>query len=61
MKKDLVCGMMVDKKSPPERFTYRGEIYYFCSSGCKAEFEKNPEKFIARENENRSETATSES
>jgi hypothetical protein len=25
---------------------YNGETYYFCKSGCKARFEKDPEKLI---------------
>jgi len=25
---------------------YGGKVYYFCSPGCKAEFEANPEKYI---------------
>ena len=45
---DPVCGMSVD----PERAEYRsfelGHAYYFCSAGCKAAFDKDPGKYIAR-------------
>ncbi len=27
---------------------YRGKMYYFCAVGCKERFEENPEKFLAR-------------
>jgi YHS domain-containing protein len=26
---------------------YKGKKVYFCCSGCKPEFEKNPEKYLA--------------
>ncbi|GAB4363679.1 MAG: hypothetical protein Kow0042_01750 [Calditrichia bacterium] len=57
MKKDLVCGMMVDEKSPPERFDYKNQTYLFCSEDCKSKFVQNPEKFImqVREAGNKSE------
>ena len=48
MVKDLVCGMMVDQKSPPAKTTYFGKEYYFCSQLCKTEFENNPEKYIRK-------------
>lgn len=44
MVKDVVCGMMVDPKTA-EKSEYRGQMYYFCSKGCKAQFDKNPEKY----------------
>jgi len=47
MVKDLVCGMMVDKKNPPAQTLYKGEMYYFCSMDCKVKFSENPEKYIA--------------
>ena len=27
---------------------YKGKKVYFCSPGCKAEFEKNPEKYVGK-------------
>jgi len=46
MAKDPVCGMEVDEKSPAGRSTYQGKTYYFCSPGCKAAFDRDPERFL---------------
>lgn len=46
MVKDVVCGMTVDPKTA-EKSEYKGQTYYFCSKGCKSQFDKNPEKYIA--------------
>jgi Cu+-exporting ATPase len=45
MTKDPVCGMQIDKKTAKEKSHYKGKIYSFCSSQCKASFEKNPVKY----------------
>ncbi|NJE04703.1 YHS domain-containing protein [Thermococcus sp. M36] len=42
---DPVCGMEVDENTG-FKAEYGGKVYYFCSPGCKAEFEANPEKYI---------------
>ena len=43
---DPVCGMQVD---PPETATEHlerdGQTNYFCSAGCREEFERNPEPY----------------
>jgi Cu+-exporting ATPase len=44
--KDVVCGMMVDPKTAPAKTEYKGQTYYFCAPGCKAAFEKDPEKYL---------------
>ncbi len=41
---DPVCGMEVDENTG-FRVEYGGKVYYFCSPGCKAEFEANPERY----------------
>jgi YHS domain-containing protein len=46
MAKDPVCGMDVDEKTAPAKSEYKGKTYYFCASGCKREFDKDPEKFV---------------
>ena len=46
MVKDIVCGMTVAPKTT-EKSEYKGQTYYFCFKGCKAQFDKNPEKYIA--------------
>lgn len=43
---DPVCGMEVDKTTTTWKSEYKGEIYYFCAPGCKASFDKNPEKYL---------------
>jgi xanthine dehydrogenase accessory factor len=45
---DPVCGMTVDPLTSTRKSTYGGQIYWFCSDGCKAEFEKDPARLIAR-------------
>jgi Cu+-exporting ATPase len=47
MAKDPVCGMQVDEKTAGKS-EYQGQTYYFCSRGCKAEFDKAPEKYAAK-------------
>lgn len=46
MVKDPVCGMDVDPKTSTLKSEYQGEIYYFCSQGCKGAFEKEPQKYL---------------
>ncbi len=47
MEKDVVCGMTVDPKSAAGKSEYKGKTYYFCSKGCKAAFDKEPEKYLS--------------
>jgi YHS domain-containing protein len=49
MKKDPVCGMQVDEEKAAVKLEYEGEMYYFCSKGCREKFEKDPEKFQEEE------------
>ncbi len=43
---DLACvDVDVDGKTPFLDFS--GKRYYFCSDECRAEFQKNPAKFVA--------------
>ncbi len=46
MEKDLVCGMDVDAKTASLKSDYKGKTYYFCSTGCKKAFEKEPGKYV---------------
>ena len=43
---DLVCGMTVTADESSRPYEYRGTTYYFCAPGCRAAFEREPEKFI---------------
>lgn len=45
---DPVCGMTVDPLTSTRKSVYNGVTYWFCSDGCKSEFEKSPERMIAR-------------
>lgn len=59
MTRDLVCGMNVDEKTTPHKSTYENREYAFCGAGCKATFDKHPEKYalsLARQTTSRSPT-----
>jgi YHS domain-containing protein len=43
---DPVCGMEVDEKTAAATSEYQGKTYYFCAPGCKAAFDKDPEKYL---------------
>jgi P-type Cu+ transporter len=45
---DPVCGMTVDPHTAKHRADYRGHPYYFCSSGCRAKFVADPQKFLSK-------------
>jgi YHS domain-containing protein len=49
MAKDPVCGMTVDEQSAAGTSEYQGQTYYFCSNGCKAAFDKEPEKYVTQQ------------
>jgi Cu+-exporting ATPase len=44
---DPVCGMHVQPEKARGRSEYRGKRYFFCSLGCLARFNADPEKFLA--------------
>jgi len=46
MVKDPVCGMQVDERHAVATTNYKGRPYYFCSTSCKAQFDKGPEQFV---------------
>ncbi len=43
--KDPVCGMVV-KPDPNKSVAYKGQDYFFCSSGCQHKFQQAPEKYL---------------
>jgi Cu+-exporting ATPase len=49
--KDPVCGMEVTYENAQARSEYDGQTYYFCSLGCKEQFDQNPEQYITQEDE----------
>jgi Cu+-exporting ATPase len=46
---DPVCGMQVDPSGAAGSSQHAGKTYYFCSPGCKAKFDKDPNKFAGSE------------
>jgi Cu(I)/Ag(I) efflux system membrane fusion protein len=49
--KDPVCGMAIDQKraaAAGRSSEYKGTTYYFCSDGCKKDFDKEPAKYAGR-------------
>jgi xanthine dehydrogenase accessory factor len=45
---DPICGMTVEVATARHASEYGGETYYFCCPACKREFDKEPEKHVAR-------------
>lgn len=45
---DPVCGMTVTKEAAAGSATYQGKTYYFCSTACKDNFTKDPQKYLAQ-------------
>jgi YHS domain-containing protein len=44
---DLVCGRAVACSNSVSQ-NHDGELFFFCSVGCRDEFNKSPEKFVGR-------------
>ena len=42
---DPVCNMQLDERHVKKSLDYEGRRYYFCSVGCRAEFERHPEDY----------------
>jgi len=45
--KDPVCNMDVDPATARGSAEYKGQTYYFCSPGCVARLNADPEKYLA--------------
>ncbi|HEU5349009.1 MAG TPA: YHS domain-containing protein [Ktedonobacterales bacterium] len=43
---DPVCGMQVDPAMAAATSEYQGQTYYFCSQGCKRQFDKDPQSYV---------------
>lgn len=43
---DLVCGMTVTADESSRPLVHEGITYYFCAPGCRASFEKDPDRYI---------------
>lgn len=51
--RDPVCGMEVTYETAQARSEYNGQTYYFCSLGCKEDFDREPERYVNQEQTNR--------
>ncbi len=45
---DPVCGMTVEEDSAAATADYKGVTYYFCSVGCKKDFEADPAAYLPK-------------
>jgi YHS domain-containing protein len=43
--KDPVCGMVIDSEAAAGSSTYVEQVYYFCSTECKREFDSHPKNY----------------
>jgi len=41
--------MEVEETKAAATSEYKGKKYHFCAVGCKRAFDKNPEKYLAKE------------
>ncbi len=48
MVRDPVCGMDVNEFAAVSS-TFRGQLYLFCSPGCKHQFEQQPQLYASRQ------------
>lgn len=46
---DPVCGMEIDAKDAAGTSEYQEQTYYFCSPGCKKQFDKNPQQYVGQQ------------
>lgn len=44
---DPICGMTVDPLTSSRKSLYRDTTFWFCSDGCKAEFDSDPARYSA--------------
>jgi len=47
--KDPVCGMTVDPAAAKHVVEHEGVKHYFCCNGCRAKFQADPAKYLAKE------------
>ncbi len=45
---DPVCKMEIESEKASGKSEFQGKRYYFCAPGCKATFEKEPQKFVEK-------------
>ena len=45
---DPVCGMRIEEGAARASLSREGRDYYFCSAGCRVEFERHPEEYAGK-------------
>ena len=45
---DPVCGMTVEVGSAQHLSDHAGQVYYFCCSGCKRSFDREPSTYLVK-------------
>jgi YHS domain-containing protein len=45
---DVVCGMSTELGGWSEQAEHLGKTFYFCSEGCKADFQRTPQRFLTK-------------
>lgn len=48
---DPICHMDIDRDGAAGRSDFEGTTYYFCSTGCKRDFDNGPADALRREAE----------
>ena len=43
---DAVCGMTVEIATAADRYEHEGVTYWFCATGCRRRFERDPAAFV---------------
>ena len=46
MVRDPVCGMQINETEAKHILEYEGRTFYFCSEGCKREFQRHIEDYV---------------
>ena len=46
---DPVCKMQVDEATAKWTSEHQGTTFYFCSPGCKHEFDEHPDRYVSGE------------
>ncbi len=49
MANDPVCGMTFDEKKILWCSDYNGQTYHFCTANCKRWFDKDPERYVKKD------------
>lgn len=45
---DPVCGMKLSQQQIRESIVHNERPLYFCSAGCRAEFQRHPDEYVER-------------